>query len=500
MFNFSSFSNNALDTTHLLPLLEGSITPLAVSQSTPLSLQHSAHLPLLSLPTLDVENSPPPISSLLDVENSAGAPLAPMAEMNNSTWQARNPNRPVIPSRVSKKNKISNAERASRQIAAEQRATKHEALQADINLYLKEQKRRLETIATTHDVTVKYMDCLVTSQTYYHTTRKPHLVNALIHAKAKEVNSDRAEGSRYSLSEVHELLANDLKMQPENLTEEQKEYYIQELVKQRDLMAHGVRVNNIAAGEDVFSVTHRIIDELENLHDRTGIYASLFVTHGHINDSTQASWFGTDNSAVFWEDVLGRSAGDVARLYEQWACAQGHNLEERDSLANMRKQVTALISNRLSVYISYNFKPTNALLQPIVETYGVKLLGWPTGVPFVNPSSIGTISEICKLRNSLKSGECRWKKLSKAKCNAFSSELEARHASGEVVKKPRKKRSDAGVPHKWKNVLGGNPSKEGPSSKRARCDTGRKRVVPKSTEFVRDMDNNQEDRSEEDID
>ncbi|KAI5987293.1 hypothetical protein EDD15DRAFT_2173877, partial [Pisolithus albus] len=216
----------------------------------------------------------------------------------------------------------------------------------------------------------------------------------------------------------------------------------------------------------------------------------------------QASWFGTDNSAVFWEDVLGRSAGDVARLYEQWACAQGHNLEERDSLANMRKQVTALISNRLTYatgkrHAMMNYSNYNTA---IVETYGVKLLGWPTGVPFVNPSSIGTVSEIRKLRNSLKSGECRWKKLSKAKCNAFSSELEARRASGEVVKKPRKKRSDAGVPRKRKNVLGGNPSKEGPSSKRARRDTGRKRVVPKSTEFVRDIDDDQEDGSEEDID
>ncbi|KIK12187.1 hypothetical protein PISMIDRAFT_18921 [Pisolithus microcarpus 441] len=136
----------------------------------------------------------------------------------------------------------------------------------------------------------------------------------------------------------------------------------------------------------------------------------------------------------------------------------------------------------------------------IVKMYGVKLLGWPTGVPFVNPSSIGTVSEICKLRNSLKSGECRWKKLSKAECNAFSSKLEACCASGEVVKKPCKKCSDVGVPHKQKNVLGGNPSKEGPSSKQARCDTGRKRVVPKSTEFVHDTDDDQEDGSEEDID
>ncbi|KIK18129.1 hypothetical protein PISMIDRAFT_110092 [Pisolithus microcarpus 441] len=458
--------------------------PLAVSQSNPLSLQHSTHLPLLSLPNLDVENSLPPISSLLDVESGTGTPLAPAAETNNSTWQARNPNHLVIPPHVSKKNKILNAKQASCQIAAEQCATKHEALKVDINLYLEEQKCKLETIMTTHDITVKYLNCLVTLQMYYHTTCKPHLTNALIHAKVKEVKADHAKGSQYSLSKVRELLANDPKMQLENLTEEQKEYYIQELVKQHDLMAHGVCANNIAAGEDVFLVMHWIIDELENLCNCTSIYASLFVTHGHINDSTQASWFRMDNSASFWEDVLGCSVGDIACLYELWACAQGHNLEECDSLANMRKQVTALISNGLT----------------IVETYGVKLLGWPVGIPFINPSSIGTINEVCKLRDSLKSGECHWKKLLKAKNSAFTSELEAHHASGEVVKKPCKKHSDAGVPHKQKNILGSNPSKEGPSSKQARHDTGRKRVVSKSTEFVHDMDDDQEDGSEEDID
>ena len=56
-----------------------------------------------------------------------------------------------------------------------------------------------------------------------------------------------------------------------------------------------------------------------------GIYATLFVTRGHINNTTQASWFGMDNSVVFWEDVFGKSARDVARMYEQWACAQGQS-------------------------------------------------------------------------------------------------------------------------------------------------------------------------------
>ena len=122
----------------------------------------------------------------------------------------------------------------------------------------------------------------------------------------------------------------------------------------------------------------------------------------------------------------------------------------------------------------------------IVETYGVKIVGWPASVPFTNPSNIGTIGEIRKLRDALKSGECRWKKLSKGERGAFNADLNTRCAAGESVKKPRKKRSDAGVSRKRKNI--GASEENGPAPKRARHAATKKRSVPKSSEFVRDTD------------
>ena len=61
-------------------------------------------------------------------------------------------------------------------------------------------------------------------------------------------------------------------------------------------------------------------------------------------------------------------------------------------------------------HITMNYNNYNTT---IVETYRVKLVGWPTSMPFTNPSNIGTIGEIHKLQDALKSGECHWKKLSK---------------------------------------------------------------------------------------
>jgi hypothetical protein len=80
----------------------------------------------------------------------------------------------------------------------------------------------------------------------------------------------------------------------------------------------------------------------------------------------------------------------------------------------------------------------------IVQSHGVKLIGFPL-VRFVNPSEVTNITDMRRLRNALRSGECKWVRLSQAELDAHAEALEVRRKDGEVVGKPRKKRSDAGV-------------------------------------------------------
>jgi hypothetical protein len=65
--------------------------------------------------------------------------------------------------------------------------------------------------------------------------------------------------------------------------------------------------------------------KLDDLRVRTGIYATVFVVRGHINDTTQSSMHGTDNSDDFWEDVYDLPMADFLRQYEQWACTQNQS-------------------------------------------------------------------------------------------------------------------------------------------------------------------------------
>jgi hypothetical protein len=84
----------------------------------------------------------------------------------------------------------------------------------------------------------------------------------------------------------------------------------------------------------------------------------------------------------------------------------------------------------------------------IVQQYSVRLVGWPKSIKFVNPSQIGTVLEICTLRDDLRSGVCHWVKLTKSQLAAHIANLEERREQGETIGKQRKKRSDAGTSRK----------------------------------------------------
>ncbi|KAG1885846.1 uncharacterized protein F5891DRAFT_969400 [Suillus fuscotomentosus] len=132
----------------------------------------------------------------------------------------------------------------------------------------------------------------------------------------------------------------------------------------------------------------------------------------------------------------------------------------------------------------------------IVEAYGVHLVGWPEGVDFISPSNIGTVGDIRRLRDALKTRMCSWTTLSPAEVKAHTAELDARWSAGEVVHKPRKKCSDAGVARKRK-VLPTSNKNNRKSSKRAKEAPARLREAPKSAEFVESSDEEEEEEEEE---
>jgi hypothetical protein len=87
-------------------------------------------------------------------------------------------------------------------------------------------------------------------------------------------------------------------------------------------------------------------------------------------------------------------------------------------------------------YVKYNWD--------IVTKHKVKIVRWPEAVKFANPSEIGTIDEIWKLRQALKVGDCKWVAQSRRQQAAHAEMLAVKVATSEVVVKKRKQRSDKG--------------------------------------------------------
>jgi hypothetical protein len=144
----------------------------------------------------------------------------------------------------------------------------------------------------------------------------------------------------------------------------------------------------------------------------------------------------------------------------------------------------------------------------IVQAYSVQLINWPLERGVVSPSQITNTADMRKLRNALKSGECKWRQLTAAEVKAHADELDARRAGGEVVGKPRKWRSDAGVKRKQRED-GADKENERPKKQKkvvpSRRPTGtgakgKKSQGPTSREFISDSDSYGSSPGEEESD
>ncbi|KAG1859757.1 hypothetical protein F4604DRAFT_1543906, partial [Suillus subluteus] len=196
------------------------------------------------------------------------------------------------------------AEKASRALKGAQRKQSKKALHDTITGFLNDQDKKIKDIGALHSVTEDHIKKLITYRMHYKKAHGPQLFNALVHAKNKEVNGDRPVGSKLKMQDICQMVMCDPNMQKENLTEGEIKDYMAQLQEYRGLKTGGLHSNNIAAVRDVNATTDRIRRELDGLREWCGTYVTFFIAGGHVNDQTPATWYATDNTADFWEDVL----------------------------------------------------------------------------------------------------------------------------------------------------------------------------------------------------
>ncbi|KAG2111897.1 uncharacterized protein F5147DRAFT_771466 [Suillus discolor] len=396
------------------------------------------------------------------------------ADANNSSWAARNSNCPMLTPRAplnAAQKAQAKAWKASCKLSAEQRREAEDALTTAIQWLLADENKKISTLALEHGK-------------HYKANRNVQLANTLIHAKAQEVNADRPHGAKYLLDEIRDLVKEDHSMH--NLTPKEQQEYINKLNEHRALQNMSIRATNTAAARDVQSTLDNVFKMIALQFERGFMCVSL--PHVDIYDTTQATWFGTDNMMDFWEDVLQMEADEITQKLEQWACMS--DIDERETVQIMQRVCTRLLNSglrtiikRQDVRINYtNFGTA------IKEKLGIDLKGWPEGIPFQSPTSLNDHNALLKLHNALKDGSCHWFHMSPRQREEYSTQLAMRRKRGETIGKPRKKRSDAGVAQKCNGMENGRPRKRAQGS-------GLSVQPPKSAEFV--VTSDEEDISED---
>ncbi|KAG2002640.1 hypothetical protein CC2G_004809 [Coprinopsis cinerea AmutBmut pab1-1] len=165
----------------------------------------------------------------------------------------------------------------------------------DIEALLLNQQKEIGLLAEKHGWKKEEVDKLVKRTSSYKKERAPNLMNALIHAKSKEVNEGKPEGERLMVHEIRKLVEEDPDMQ--DLNSEQEAAYKQALQEHRDLKKKGPHVSNRAANVD--ATLHMLTFQTEfNLHSRSGMAGFCFLTRGHVNDTFIPAWCQTPEPAT----------------------------------------------------------------------------------------------------------------------------------------------------------------------------------------------------------
>ncbi|KIO02919.1 hypothetical protein M404DRAFT_956122 [Pisolithus tinctorius Marx 270] len=284
------------------------------------------------------------------------------------------------------------AHAASRQISAAQRRDRDTLLNDAIQSLANEFEMKVQAVATTHNVTSEKVKKLLGGHKYYQNPRSTQLANAIIHDKANEVNEGRARGEKLSLQQIRELARAAPKYQ--DMTQDEKDELLRALMEYRTLKNVSVRATNSAVARDAQSTLEHVFKILDGLALHTGIYACLFATHGHVYDSSQPFWYGTDNVMDFWEDVMDLEPDEIVRKLEQWACMHGKT-------PDMRVYTGVVAKKKIRINF-VNFEVA------IKEKYGIELLGWPESVPFQSPHATTNAEHLRTLCDALKAGTCHW--------------------------------------------------------------------------------------------
>ncbi|KAJ7669096.1 hypothetical protein B0H17DRAFT_1209746 [Mycena rosella] len=368
------------------------------------------------------------------------------ATSSSTTHATRNPTQPVQKSRhrVGRPSgKLTPAQQAMRALQVAQRKLKQRELEEDIDGWFKRRDKFIEQVAERHDRTVDYIKALLTNPSQFKLTRAINIRNAVVHDLHLKAE---ARGEKIPLKELMHL-------------------------------ADEVMLESLSPQD----WDPRIQEEFMNLLERTGTRAVAFFSRGHVDDGFLPTYAESGESMDFYLQSTKIPGLDLLRRYELWCCNRDRAPQTRETLNGLRGQIKTSVTGGLQEMTK---NPKLAMsysnyLVAIQQSWKVKLLGWPTDIPFVNPSKIGTIDRVRRIRDGLRNGPIHWVYLQADEIADVNAEVKCRRTDG-TLHAPRKPHADAGKKHKCRGLEENESSDEDDGDN----DYGDKALIPGTSTFA----------------
>ncbi|KAJ7728832.1 hypothetical protein DFH07DRAFT_782120 [Mycena maculata] len=389
----------------------------------------------------------------------------PKSKASLSTHAARNPTKAVQQPR--RRAGQSSATKATKALAAAQRAQAKDMLFADIDEHYLEKRQLIKDLAKKHNKKENYIKKLLNNDVHTKTRRSANLWKAVVHdlsIKAKEGKFFKP-GDESALDVVCDGLSKEEYQKiKDNMSEDEKNRLLKQLASKRKVEFKGIRATNKSLAMDAMQTANSINDQLIDLFERTGVRAFAMFTRSHAEDSAVPNIVDSDNAREFFKQAFGKSFSEYVRKFEQWSCTLDKDIEgpiqmmiaetmskvsQADRPANSRRlecvlspyaricltngsPVTGKIKNNRKLAMEYvNYRAD------IVHKLGVELAGWPSKITFASPIKLSA-DQAREIRDGLKSGAIHWVALTPSQREEVAKEI----SEGPVRK--RKSRNDQG--------------------------------------------------------
>ena len=174
---------------HFWPLSQ---VPMQMSNTSPSSgIQHLPLPPSMTCPTnahdtTDAHDAGPSLCCPSDTQDTAGTSDA----VDNSSWHSCNPGHPTFP--ICHSEPLTDVQKATCRIANEERKRKEATLSDTMKKLAEELRQKIADIMQEHSIAVEKISKLLTGHINYKKLCEVSFSNALIQAKALEVNTGKS--------------------------------------------------------------------------------------------------------------------------------------------------------------------------------------------------------------------------------------------------------------------------------------------------------------------